>query len=182
MRQLLTLITGEQRNEARTLVKVRPSSRLLILDPDDRLLLFKTVGMPMNPDTMIEEYWHVPGGGLEPGETFEEAASRELWEETGISDADIGPCVWIREQILHFPMMGIGEALSHERFFPARVARIEPVFDNLANYESAGIDSYHWWTLDELRATTDVVFPENLPSLLDPVIRGQLPEQPMTIR
>ena len=30
------------------------------------------------------EYWSLPAGAIEPGETPEEAVVREVWEETGL--------------------------------------------------------------------------------------------------
>jgi len=32
----------------------------------------------------VDDYWHVVSGGVEEGETFAEAAARELREETGV--------------------------------------------------------------------------------------------------
>lgn len=40
----------------------------------------------------LRAYWAPPGGKLEPGETAEQAALRELAEETGIEAEIIGPC------------------------------------------------------------------------------------------
>lgn len=75
---------------------LHPAVRLLVLDDQQRLLLFHIHdGAPLHvfyPEMSI--YWGTPGGGLEPGESFEQAARRELWEETGIQIEAVGPCVW----------------------------------------------------------------------------------------
>lgn len=34
------------------------------------------------------QWWQMPQGGVDPGETAEEAARRELWEETGVRRAE----------------------------------------------------------------------------------------------
>ena len=49
-------------------------TRAVLLD-GDRVLLLRHTYMPG---------WHFPGGGVEPGETAEEAARREAEEETGL--------------------------------------------------------------------------------------------------
>jgi ADP-ribose pyrophosphatase YjhB (NUDIX family) len=72
--------------------RLRPAARALVLDPDDRVLLvrfsFPWVDYPV---------WAPPGGGLEPGETAAEGIRRELAEEVGLVDFELGPVVWIRE-------------------------------------------------------------------------------------
>ncbi len=58
----------------------RTSVRVVLLDDDERLLLFRTVD-PTMPE--IGEWWELPGGGIEPGESYAETAVREICEETG---------------------------------------------------------------------------------------------------
>ncbi len=161
-------------------MRTRPAARMLIINPEDRLLLFRTESSPMDPARPISAYWYVPGGGVEDGEGFEEAAHRELWEEVGIQDAELGPCVWVREQVLHFP--GSGVALAHERFFPVRVEHSELSFENMIDYEATVLERHHWWSAGELRATTDVVFPEDLPTLMPAILAGDYPDEPLRIR
>ncbi|MSQ41501.1 MAG: NUDIX domain-containing protein [Dehalococcoidia bacterium] len=96
---------------------LRPGARAILLDARDRLLLFRT----RVPGGAVEA-WITPGGGLEPGESHEAAARRELWEETGLRDAALGPWVWSRRQSWRW-----GETWydSPERFFLVRVGRLD---------------------------------------------------------
>ncbi|MDA0635069.1 NUDIX domain-containing protein [Nonomuraea sp. MCN248] len=54
---------------------------VVLTDPQGRILLGERIKAGEEPS------WCLPGGAVEPGETFEAAAVRELQEETGIGDA-----------------------------------------------------------------------------------------------
>ena len=73
----------------------RRSARIIVLDPEGRVLLFRHAG------SKGRSFWATPGGGLEDGETFEQAAAREALEELGISGASL-QFLWERmSQFVH---------------------------------------------------------------------------------
>ena len=139
-------------------MKRRPSSRLLVLDPENRLLLFL---FNYNTGCLAgQKYWATPGGAVEPGESFEEAAKRELFEETGISVAEIGPDVARREFEMQLPDGEI--VIADERLYLVRVSEQSMSKENWTAMEKEVMAEHRWWTNEELAATTETVYPENL--------------------
>jgi ADP-ribose pyrophosphatase YjhB (NUDIX family) len=152
----------------------RPTARVLLLDRADRILLLRG-RLPGHPER--EGAWFTVGGGVEAGETFVQAAAREIREETGIADAVLGPVVWVREGVLRIPE----PMLFKECYIVARCEGAEPTRDGWNALEHELIDDIRWWTLAELTMTTDPVFPPGLAHRLPPILAGRFPAEPELI-
>jgi len=153
--------------------RYRPTSRALVIDDQQRLLLV----LIEDPNLDTPRFWITPGGGVEPGESFEAGAIRELWEETGIV-APLGPCIWTRRRIVRFG----GQRLDFdERFYLVRVASATVSTSNVTEWESVVLTDYRWWTLPQLQATDEVLGPRGLASLFAPILAGEYPPAPLIL-
>lgn len=158
----------------------RPASRVVLIDAAERLLLFRWL-MPADLSGGRERsIWITPGGGLHAGESHEAAAVRELWEETGLRDIPIGPCVWQREA----PFRWRGRAfVQQERYFVARLEDApELTRDNFEEYEKTALAEHRWWSLPEILASEERFVPLELAALLAPILAGELPPAPLLVR
>jgi 8-oxo-dGTP diphosphatase len=144
--------------------KARPSARLLIVDPDNHVLLFRFDASDGRP------FWATPGGGCAPGETYEQAARRELIEETGF-DLDLGRQVHQRH--VEFTTLEGEEIWSDERYFLVRVGGQTIDTSRHTALERSVMQHHRWWPLAELRITTDLVFPENIADLVKTTLQGE---------
>ena len=76
----------------------------------------------------------------------------------------VGPEVHERTQIMEHADAIVRQ---HERFFLARVDVAERGLGEVADmHVSDGIAAWHWWTMAELDATDEVVWPPGLADLI----------------
>lgn len=133
---------------------------MLLLDDEGRLLLVRGHD-PHDPD---RSFWFTPGGGLEGGEDYAQAAVRELVEETGyLLDVDEleGP-VWLRTAQFDFASRPY---VQHEQFFVGRLADAErrPRADAaFTQDEHEALDEFAWLTQEQVAAEPREVFPDVL--------------------
>jgi len=152
----------------------RPASRIVLLDPAGRILLFKLVDPPTG-----RWWWFTPGGGLAPGETHEAAALRELVEEVGLEGVTLGPCVWTREHV--FPMPGGIRYRQRERFFLVRAEPFEVSTAGHLDYEVEALAEHRWWSAAEIAASQETFAPRRLGALLGELLQNGPPAAPVDV-
>jgi 8-oxo-dGTP pyrophosphatase MutT (NUDIX family) len=154
----------------------RSAVRLVVVDADERVLLFQ-IREPKHPEQGT--VWELPGGGIDPGEDYVQAALRELAEEAGIvvEPGDVGPPSWKRrvtfrhagarrvqdEVVVAIRLREHAPAVSEDRQLP----------DELDTYLGA-----QWWSVGEVETSKERFFPGRLPSLLRRFLHGEQIHEP----
>jgi 8-oxo-dGTP pyrophosphatase MutT (NUDIX family) len=156
---------------------VRPTARVLLIDPEGSVLLLHALdGEYRGADT--GPVWLTPGGGLEPGETHQAAALRELPEEVGRRDLTLGPCVWLRT----FPFLRDDTRWEkRERYFLTRCDRFEVDRDLWKDLDTESVGDFRWWSVADIAASGETFVPRNLASLLPPLLSGEYPNEPFEV-
>jgi 8-oxo-dGTP pyrophosphatase MutT (NUDIX family) len=159
-------------------IEERSVVRVVVLDPQERVLLFAA------QEITLPEYgtwWELPGGGIEPGETYVEAAIRELFEETGISvTADqLSAPNWRRTGTFRFRG---ARRVQHEVVVTARLdAPADVDVSGQLPYELEDYTSSRWWPVAEVCASTEKFYPSRLPTLLRAHLRGEAIDEPLDL-
>jgi 8-oxo-dGTP pyrophosphatase MutT (NUDIX family) len=133
---------------------------VLVIDRHDRVLLL----LAHDPNQLDKgQWWHVPGGGLDAGESPQQGAERELREEIALHTGQLGEPVHTEVVDLVFD----GQAIRQRQwFFVAHIHEHTVDFAGHDEYERKALLAARWWTADELRLTHETFYPACLPELV----------------
>lgn len=149
-------------------MRQRNTARAVMFDPRNRVLLFEF----HLPAGFIADgprrFWATPGGEIEPGEDVHDALVREVGEETGITDFEAGPELWFGSNRLTFK--GV-PTQAFERFFLVRTQRTDLDATNWTDVERDVMRAHRWWTVGELLAAKETIFPPRFGHLVDRFLR-----------
>ncbi len=142
----------------------RVGGRLLLIDPDGRLLLIHE-----RTDDGAATFWITPGGGLEPGETPQQAAVRETYEETGIEITLLPDAPVAHSRVRSWRGDGVTYEQTDHFFTVSVAAGLTFAPAGLTDVERDLWLGYRWWTPAELRASDETFVPADVAELVQSV-------------
>jgi 8-oxo-dGTP pyrophosphatase MutT (NUDIX family) len=158
----------------------RRTSRLIVLDPLNRMLLLQyQAAVASDPEgSDPRPFWYTPGGGVDPGETPEEAALRELDEEVGIRGVALGPCVAtctaLRDRFIKV-------SLCHERYYLVRVPSARIDTSRLAETDLDPVLDVRWWNIEDFAASREFLIPPAVIGVARRILADDMPAIPVDL-
>jgi 8-oxo-dGTP pyrophosphatase MutT (NUDIX family) len=150
---------------------IRPAARVVVLDPQGRVLLFgaRLADLHTPPGPVL--YWYTPGGQIELGESVRQAAARELREEIGlvVDPAALEGPVWLRRIVV--PLLGVPTD-HRETYFALRGVTHDVDVSGQTELETYEDQPYRWWRAVDIAASRETFAPQDLARLLPELAAG----------
>jgi ADP-ribosylglycohydrolase/ADP-ribose pyrophosphatase YjhB (NUDIX family) len=161
-------------------IRERPGVRVIVIDESGQVLLLNDWPLGADP---VDAKWVVPGGGLEEDESTVVGAARELREETGLSltPEELGDVIATSTG----RWMGGAEPTkmvqASESYYAAHVRRFDVDTSGMTALEREMVREHRWWSLDDIRQSTERIYPPGLADLVEMLLHGDRPSEPLTL-
>ena len=155
----------------------REAVRAMLLTEDGQVLMLRL----KNPRGV---FWIAPGGGIDAGENDHEALHRELYEETGLVQPDIGPLIWTRQTtyILDEHTPYAVEIFQSERFFLVPVTQFAAHAENMPQEtERDWFEGFGWLNANDIESSAERILPTQLGRYLRLLISEGAPSEPIDV-
>lgn len=119
-------------------IEAREAVRAVVVAERQALLLLE-MAFPWNDGPV----WIAPGGGIAPGETAHDALVRELAEEIGLRDPQVGPLLF--ERTVDF--LADRHVRQHELYYLVECGRFEADPAGMEREEQGFFRGFSWWPL-----------------------------------
>jgi len=149
----------------------RQAIRAILLTPQNEVLL-----MRIHPPEEDVYFWIAPGGGLEPGETIEDGLHRELREELGLKEFEIGPLVWRRQHTFDWADERIRQ---REEYYIVHTERFEPEMADPV--EATVLDRFRWWPAAELAKSKEQLTPLSMAEIVRRYLADGAPQKELEL-
>ena len=146
----------------------REAVRAILVTKAEEVLLLR-ICAPHNGEC----FWITPGGGLEVGETVEEGLKRELREELGLAEFQIGALVWRRQHTFNW---GDKRICQRERYHIVHIDHFSPYMSDAV--EARVLQEFRWWPISELVNTRERLIPLSLGQIIARYLAHGPPAEP----
>ena len=150
----------------------RHAIRAILLTPQSEVLLMR-IHPPDNDECF---WWITPGGGLEAGETTEDGLRRELQEELGLDEYEIGPLVWRRQHTFDWAEDRIHQ---YEEYYIVCVEHFEPKMTD--PIEEKVLDQFRWWPTAKLAEADERLTPLSLAEIIERYLAEGAPQEALEV-
>jgi len=120
----------------------------------------------------MTQFWCVPGGGLRANETFKAALHREVYEELGLvldEDQTYEHIATDQRSVI----LGGKPVNEDSRFYLIRVENPLLRFENPDLAELETFLGHRWWSLDEIKASSELFLPKDIVEVFGEIARGR---------
>lgn len=149
-------------------MRVRNSSRAIILNSKREIFLFKYYYGILREEKTV---WITPGGKVEEGESFDEALEREVFEEVGLKLEGGQRQICTRKELF---VLKLGEhVMAHEKYFLVHADSWDLSFDRWTDNEKKFTKDWKWWSLSEIKESSEEFFSKEIVDVLNDVFEGK---------